>query len=95
MRSIWFKACYVEAILSGAKRETVRRERWARSFNVGDVVSFTIGPRPPFAFARITAVGPVILASLPAQKRSALHELYGNQDQTLWQIHFQLVADPR
>jgi len=55
MRHLWFKARFVEAILAGEKRDTIRA-RSSRLPTEGSIVALSVGPRRPFAFARIIAI---------------------------------------
>jgi len=52
MKTLWFKAIYVEPILNESKRSTVRRTRC--NIQRGETVAASVGPRRPFAQLLIT-----------------------------------------
>lgn len=58
MKTLWFKRQFIEPILAGEKRDTIRVLR-RRRFHVGELVALSNGPRAPFATARVAAVEPV------------------------------------
>jgi hypothetical protein len=86
MKSLWFKAEFVEAILSGKKRDTIRRAS-NRLPVVGEQVAFSVGPRTPFTVAEITAITP---ARMNATRRNAVAKLYGNADNMVM-LRFRLL----
>ncbi len=86
--SLWFKSCYVPAILAGEKTETIRAA--PPRFGVGAIVSCCVGPRPPFARVEIVAIERVILDELPEPQRSRVARLYPGKRE-LYRIRFRLV----
>ena len=76
MKTLWFKSRFVEAILSGAKTDTVRSLQ-SRSPGVGERVALSVGPRPAFAQAMITGVEEVRAADLGPQRRAEVTRLCG------------------
>jgi hypothetical protein len=79
MKILWFKQEFVGSILSGEKRDTIRKAS-RRLPQAGDIVQFSVGPRPAFARARITAVTPVRHASISAARRAQLARCYEAAD---------------
>jgi hypothetical protein len=99
MASLWFKTCYVEPILSGEKTVTFRLKK--PKVDVGDTVSFHVGPKPAFATARVLSVRQVTLDSLPRKTQDSLRSLYdglqmqlfGNGDSPrVWRIQFRVIS---
>ncbi len=97
-RHLWFKKCYVEPILSGEKTATIRLKK--PKVDVGDTVTFHVGPRPSFATARILSVQQVTLDSLPRTTQHGLRSLYGGLQMQLfddarsplvWRIEFRVA----
>jgi hypothetical protein len=74
MRTLWFKSEFVVPIMSGEKRDTIRR-RSNRLPRAGEVVAFSVGPRPAFAHAVVESVESV--GHIQALRRDRLHELIG------------------
>jgi hypothetical protein len=52
--TLWFKQRYVEPIIRGEKTDTLRKPT-AKWLPEGTPVYFSVGPRKPFALARVTA----------------------------------------
>lgn len=75
MKSLWFKQCYVADILSEKKRSTIRKNS-KRLPEVNEIVSFSVGPRLPFAYAVI--VKKETRFRMSAKKRAEVEMLYGN-----------------
>jgi len=87
--TLWFRRCYVADILSGKKRDTIRRVG-SRLPRVGQEVSLSVGPRPAFARALITSADPVSLAELDQERAAAVQQMYGSDP--LVRLRFDLVA---
>lgn len=73
MKTLWFKATYVADILCGSKTDTIRKAS-KRLPDVGDRVAFSVGPRDPFAFARVVLVEPV--QDIDPHRATALASIY-------------------
>lgn len=102
IRALWFRSVYADAIIAGSKTATVRRDD-AHVPAVDEVIALSVGPRPPFARARVVAVqrlrwdqcaqlAPVTGHRNGAAMRRALVELYG-EGAALVVIRFELI-DP-
>lgn len=91
MYSLWFKRRYIESILAGEKRDTIRARR--PRFEAGDVVVASVGPVHPFALIRVLGVAEITPSDLDAETLAALHVLYPNAER-LWRIHFRLEESP-
>jgi len=87
---ISFREEFVAPILDGRKTSTIRGRKPAH--RVGDVVTLHVGPRPPFATARIVAIEPVDWAELSPDQRKRLYATYGDREH-LWRVAF-AVAEP-
>lgn len=74
MKSLWFKAEFVAAILDGSKCDTIRRAS-NRLPAAGERVALSVGPRAPFAYAEIVSVK---RARIPAARRAAVAKIYGD-----------------
>jgi hypothetical protein len=90
--SIWFKASMVRDILTGQKTFTSRAKQPA--YQPGDTLLASVGPRPPFAKLRVISVTRTATASLDAEYRQALRDLYGDVD-FVYRIDFSLDAASR
>lgn len=77
MKNLWFRQCYVGPILLGDKTDTIRKPG-GRSYEVGETIALTVGPRPAFAEAVVTAFEPVRAEWLPADRLSAARSFYGD-----------------
>lgn len=93
MYSLWFKQCYVNDILSGAKSSTYRLKR--PRFADGDVVSASVGPRLSFALLRVDSISEVDLTSLSTAKHNELAALYDLSNiELLYHIEFSIQQTP-
>jgi hypothetical protein len=90
MKTIWFKGCFVADILAGVKRDTLRTPS-TRLPAHGDVVAFSVGPRAPFAQARITRVRTIEVSTIPLARRQQLGLCYAGVPPRLVKLTFQLV----
>ncbi|MCH7720392.1 MAG: ASCH domain-containing protein [Planctomycetes bacterium] len=91
MRSIWFKKCYVEAILSGEKTTTIRAK--CPNVGVGDLVRFQVGAKPPFAVVRVLDIEQIKLSDLSKERRDSVRAIYGDI-RTAWRVTFKLTDPP-
>lgn len=73
MKTLWFKAEYVADILRGAKTDTIRKAS-RRLPDVGERVAFSVGPRDPFAFARVVSIAPA--QDIDQGRSAALASIY-------------------
>lgn len=89
MRGLWFKRRYVDPILRGEKRDTIRAKPPAR-LDAGEVVAASVGPIRPFAHLTIEAVEPVSVAGLDVETRAAFRAIYPTAE-TAWRIRFRVV----
>jgi hypothetical protein len=88
MKTLWFKSCYVADILAGKKRDTIRRAS-GRLPMLGETVAFSVGPRTPFARARIAAVEQI--ADLPDWRKNQVVDAYGEVPADAVRLVFELV----
>ena len=88
MANLWFKQRYVDPILAGEKTATIRRKR--PRFGEGDLVSFHVGPKSPFAVARIASMEEVAFKSLDETAQEGVRSIYGERA-TVWRIGFEVV----
>lgn len=86
--TIWFKGHYVDPILNGEKTNSLRAN--PPHFAVGDTVNFSVGPRPPFARALITAICNIPWTALTPSEQSSMENLYGSL-QSVWRFHFEII----
>lgn len=91
-KTLWFKQRFVEDILAGKKRDTMRPVS-KRRFMVGDVCSLSVGPRAPFASARITKVEVIKLASLPAWRREQVLACYKAPPAEMMRLCFRVLSE--
>ena len=89
MKTLWFKARYASPILSGEKRDTIRRR--SNRYRVGEIVALTIGPRPSFAIVRIVAIEPAAPESLDPERRATINDLLGTEG-SLDKITFEVLG---
>lgn len=75
--NLWFKQKYVEPIITGEKTDTLRKptSKWMPE---GTLISLSVGPRTPFALARITACEVVKTRDLSEERRESLRKLIGD-----------------
>jgi len=92
MKSLWFKARYVDDIRDGEKRSTMRK-RSSRHPGVGEIVALSVGPRVPFAYARLTAVQQLAWVDLDEAKRSELVSLGYCPGVDLTRLEFECLDD--
>lgn len=86
---MWFKQQYVGPILRGIKTDTIRHPR-SRFIPPGTRVSFSVGPRSPFAEAIITACELIPAEDIPEERLRTLHALYGEHP-VYQRVAFQVV----
>lgn len=104
MRSLSFKAQYIQAILDGTKTTTMRRINSPANPSPGEDIHFRNGRyRPPFAEAKCISVKPLALADITdamARKdgfssadelRATLRETYGPYLRRVEVITFQVT----
>ena len=91
MKNLWFKNEFVLPILDGHKSHTIRKSD-ARLPKVGEIVSFSVGPRPPFAKARVLKVRMVKLSELEPAQRTAVLRCYKNTTD-LVRVEFTLINE--
>jgi len=90
MRNLWFRGCFRAAILRGEKTDTIRLTCRLRE---GERVALSVGPRPPFARARITRTSSVALAALSPERRAQVLACYPGLGSAtpVWRIEFELA----
>ena len=71
MKTLWFKQEFVAPILAGMKRDTIRFQS-SRLPSIGDVVAFSVGPRPAFARATISHIEDVLPQALTQERAQQL-----------------------
>lgn len=89
-KSLWFQQRYVEPILAGEKRTTIRKP--SCRILEGDVVAASVGPRQPFAQLRITrrsVIHPSAIAD--PEHQQAVAALYPDAE-SLVELHFELLT---
>ena len=93
MKRLSFKKVYIEPILDGSKRQTIRKA--SSGMVVGDVVASTCSwTQPPFAFAEVTKVQLVRIEDLTPEHAWAdgfdsleeLHEVLSELYPTLLEV---------
>ena len=88
-RNVWFKQRYVEPILRREKTDTYRRSTNLRR---GDAVSLSVGPRTPFARARVEAVSYHQPNEIPEPRRSEVLAIFPDAgNEPLSRIRFELI----
>lgn len=94
-RAMWFKARYVNQILSGEKTSTIRTAWSMRKRKVGDVVPASVGPVYPFAYLRIDAVESVVMTHLPEDVQQDVVQSLGAGawDTELVRVRFTLLNE--
>jgi len=91
MKTLWFKAEFVAPILSGDKRDTIRKPS-NRLPSVGDEVAFSVGPRTPFARAVVVAVESIDPSRDVSSSRAAqVAGCYDRLDGHMVRIDFRLI----
>ena len=94
MKNLWFKQCYVAPILSGEKPDTIRRDS-DRLPAAGESVSFSVGPRPPFAVAEIVKRELIDLSALTEARRREVLGIYSDEPGPFARLTFQVLYTPR
>lgn len=87
MQTLWFKSRFVASILDGSKRDTIRARIRLRE---DEVVGFSVGPRKPFATAKITKIEKIDPAQLPPQRKSQVEECV-ELAREMWRINFEII----
>lgn len=87
---LWFKQIYVAPILSGEKTDTIRNAGKCK-LQAGDVVTFSVGPRPAFATAKILTRENIALNELTPERREQVATLY-DADGDFCRLTFRLVS---
>ena len=94
MKTLWFKAEFVAAIMAGSKRDTIRRSG-TRLPRVGDTVAFSVGPRRPFATAKIIAVEDCARESLAPSRAAQVAGCYGDSiGEPMTRVVFEVLQAP-
>ena len=89
MLSIWFQRRWVEPILAGEKRDTIRAKRG--HYQPGEIIQAQVGPKPPFCLLRIEAIERVSAHDLSPDRASRLASLYDAGIEWYWRLVFQVV----
>ena len=93
MQLLYFKAIYRDPILRGEKSDTIRRAQ--RALKIGSIVIACVGPSRPFARLRITAIAPVSLAELAAERCAQVRACYNasviTEERAMIRLHFELL----
>ena len=85
--ALWFKSEFVAPILKGQKTDTIRKDSDRLPVS-GEIVSFSVGPRPAFARALIVSVAPVSLSDLDPERRAQVVQSLGKSKQRLVRLTF-------
>jgi hypothetical protein len=72
--TLWFKGCYKQPIVRREKIDTIRPT--SCRCQPGDIVNFSVGPRPAFARAEILTREDIRLADLAPERRAQVEKLY-------------------
>lgn len=91
MSFLWFKSEFVASILAGEKCDTIRKASSRGLPKVGDVVTFSVGPRPAFARATVLTIEPVLPDDLHVSRKSAVKTIYGDETLALVRLTFRLM----
>lgn len=75
MKNLWFKQCYVESILKKIKIDTIRKITSSLP-DIDDEVSFSVGPRLPFAVATIIKKEVISISLVSASYKKELQKIY-------------------
>lgn len=86
--TFWFKTDLARRILAGDKTHTIRPIH-QKAPKPGQIVSFSVGPRPPFAHAEILGVRTVSRDEISAEAR-----LIYPQHELFHRIDFRVAAPP-
>ena len=89
MKTLWFKARYVDPILTGQKTHTIRAR--APKLGVGEIIDVSVGPRTPFARVKILDISTVDLCALPVEEQRSIADLYPGVT-ALAKLDFQLIS---
>lgn len=93
MKTLWFRAVFVDDIVAGRKTDTYR-EASSRLPVEGERVALSVGPRRPFAIVIVESVERVRWRSMPAAKRSALLALGLRAGVDYRRVAFRLLECP-
>lgn len=75
MKSLWFKKCYVQSILNGAKTDTIRKNS-SRLPLIHDEFYLSVGPRKPFATAIIIKKNIIDMSQIDDDRKKQLQAIY-------------------
>lgn len=89
MKNLWFKQCYVEPILENKKNDTIRKNSLKLPVE-GEEISFSVGPRRPFAFAKITRREYIDITACEQNRRDQLSSIYPGFSGVLVRLEFKL-----
>jgi hypothetical protein len=90
MKTLWFKAKYVDDVVAGKKTDTVRPAS-IRLPAVGELLALSVGPQRPFRFARVMRIRRVRKLSIKKSEDLAL--CYATVPNNLVHIEFQLIQN--
>ena len=91
MKNLWFKQCYVEPILKKIKVDTIRKVISPLP-KIGDEVSFSVGPRLPFAIAVILKKEIICISSVDSSKKQELQKIYPSYSGDLIRLTYKLKS---
>lgn len=86
---LFFKSVYCDAILCGAKTDTIRRPK--RLPKLGSVVQACVGPSRIFARLRIIAIEPIV--TLSPERLVQVQQCYGHVDDSMVCLRFELIRE--
>jgi len=75
MKSLWFKNEYVQPILSGDKKDTIRKSS-NHLPKIGEEVELSVGPARVFAKALILSIAPI--GALSKEREQEVVKIYGS-----------------
>lgn len=87
MKTLWFKACYVQPILHGTKTNTIRKQS-KRLPTIGETVAFSVGPRRPFCHARVVRLNKINKHAISAARLTQLNNCKIETNEELIKITF-------
>lgn len=93
MKTLWFKQCYVSPILSGEKTDTIRRDS-DRLPVPGEIVAFSVGPRPAFCRVKIVKRELIDLAQLKNARRREVLGIYADESGPMARLTFRVLDTP-
>ena len=91
MKSLWFKQIYVESIINGSKKDTIRNLS-ARLPKIGEIINFSVGPRKPFASAKIVKIEDVNLNQIVSSRKDQVTACYSDINKKFVKVSFQLIS---